>query len=400
MPAGPTPFSTKRTTRFSPGYQRRRRDGGDAVLAGGCRRFRGTDSRFHRPDLEYPFPLATLAQDLSEATPQALRCCRRQSSSKSSFDRTPTPALVWIRPSRVRDDRRSHRRVGALPGWLAVCARVEATSPDVIGRDIVQKALAVAAGWDLNQFGGGDRALSPLRWLHCRPATCIEWLRTGLRYMSHRRQPVIHGRRFGLTATDDMFQSAEQHFAETGLAHAYASEDLAEIPMAIPRGGGQPPILSSGDAALNAAYRARKCSARLYRAELALTGAMARRMAKSPPTLFAKRDMRSRSCRGWTWSTPREPTSPVTARRLLRHRALGGRSGARVMASRASPNSFGRSGAGAGVVQDQSGGSSAPVLRANMAISTPVPANGRPSRQIDPGTRRPLSRGRQCPPVA
>jgi hypothetical protein len=39
---------------------------------------------------------------------------------------------------------------------------------------------------------------------------------------------LLHGTRFGLTATDDMFQGAE-HFAGTGLAHAYASEDLAEV---------------------------------------------------------------------------------------------------------------------------------------------------------------------------
>ena len=38
----------------------------------------------------------------------------------------------------------------------------------------------------------------------------------------------LHGKRFGMTDTDGMFEGAE-HYAGTGLAHAYASEDLAEV---------------------------------------------------------------------------------------------------------------------------------------------------------------------------
>jgi hypothetical protein len=55
-----------------------------------------------------------------------------------------------------------------------------------------------------------------------------------------------------------MFQSAE-HFAETGLAHAYASEDLAEVQRILGRQYhavvGNPPYIVVKDAALNAAYR-------------------------------------------------------------------------------------------------------------------------------------------------
>ena len=60
-----------------------------------------------------------------------------------------------------------------------------------------------------------------------------------------------------MTATDGMFEGTE-HYAGTGLAHAYASEDLrdggATHPRpAVPRGGGQPaPYIVVKDAALNA----------------------------------------------------------------------------------------------------------------------------------------------------
>jgi hypothetical protein len=82
-----------------------------------------------------------------------------------------------------------------------------------------------------------------------------------------------------------MFQSAE-HFADTGLAHAYASEDLVEVQRILGRQYhavvGNPPYIVVKDAALNAAYRKHYASCHMKYSlgapfterffELALTG--------------------------------------------------------------------------------------------------------------------------------
>ena len=69
---------------------------------------------------------------------------------------------------------------------------------------------------------------------------------------------LLHGKRFGLTASEDMFQGAE-HFSGTGLAHAYASEDLADVQTILSRQYhavvGNPPYIVVKDSALNTAYR-------------------------------------------------------------------------------------------------------------------------------------------------
>lgn len=39
---------------------------------------------------------------------------------------------------------------------------------------------------------------------------------------------LLHGTRFALKMSQDLFDAAESH-AESGLAHAYASEDLSEV---------------------------------------------------------------------------------------------------------------------------------------------------------------------------
>jgi hypothetical protein len=74
---------------------------------------------------------------------------------------------------------------------------------------------------------------------------------------------LLHGKRFGLTATEGMFEGAE-HYAGTGLAHAYASEDLGEVNRILGRQYhavvGNPPYITVKDAALNAAYRQRYAS--------------------------------------------------------------------------------------------------------------------------------------------
>ncbi len=74
---------------------------------------------------------------------------------------------------------------------------------------------------------------------------------------------LLHGKRFGMKDTVDMFQNAE-HFEGTGLSHAYVSEDLADVQRILGRQYhavvGNPPYIVVKDAALNAAYRAQYAS--------------------------------------------------------------------------------------------------------------------------------------------
>jgi hypothetical protein len=69
---------------------------------------------------------------------------------------------------------------------------------------------------------------------------------------------LLHGKRFGMTATEGMFEGAE-HYAGTGLAHAYASEDLNQVRRILGRQYhavvGNPPYIVVKDAVLNRAYR-------------------------------------------------------------------------------------------------------------------------------------------------
>jgi hypothetical protein len=93
-------------------------------------------------------------------------------------------------------------------------------------RDIAQKALDAVAGVDLNPFAV---AIARFRLLVAAlQASDVRRLAEAPDFRIHVAigDSLLHGTRFGLTATDDMFQGAE-HYADTGLAHAYASEDLA-----------------------------------------------------------------------------------------------------------------------------------------------------------------------------
>ncbi|MDH0202126.1 BREX-2 system adenine-specific DNA-methyltransferase PglX [Comamonas aquatica] len=74
---------------------------------------------------------------------------------------------------------------------------------------------------------------------------------------------LLHGTRFGMTQSQDLFDAAQTH-ADTGLAHAYASEDLAQVQRILGRQYhavvGNPPYIVVKDAALNAAYRQKYAS--------------------------------------------------------------------------------------------------------------------------------------------
>jgi hypothetical protein len=74
---------------------------------------------------------------------------------------------------------------------------------------------------------------------------------------------LLHGTRLGGKGSGDLFDMGEAH-ADTGLAHAYASEDLAQVQAILGRQYhavvGNPPYIVVKDAALNAAYRERYAS--------------------------------------------------------------------------------------------------------------------------------------------
>ena len=136
--------------------------------------------------------------------------------------------------------------------------------PERNRRDVAQKALDAVAGVDLNPFAV---AVARFRLL-------VAALQVGdvqrladapaFRISVAIGDSLLHGQRFGLAGqtgirSDDLFDAAESH-ADTGLAHAYVSEDLPEVRRILGRQYhsvvGNPPYIVVRDAALNAAYRA------------------------------------------------------------------------------------------------------------------------------------------------
>jgi hypothetical protein len=152
-------------------------------------------------------------------------------------------------------------------------------------RDIAQRALDAVAGVDLNPFAV---AISRFRlWVAALKVSGVQRLADAPDFTLNVAigDSLLHGARFGMTATEGMFEEAE-HYADTGLAHAYASEDLAQLQALLGRQYhavvGNPPYITVKDAALNAAYRPRYASCHMKYSlgapfterffELALTG--------------------------------------------------------------------------------------------------------------------------------
>lgn len=206
--------------------------------------------------------LGDLYQDLSEATRKRYALLQTpEFVEEFILDRTLDPAIqqFGFREVRLIDPTcgSGHFLLGAFARLVALWFHKEPGRNPV---DIAQKALDAVAGVDLNPFAV---AITRFRlW--------IAALRTaGVQRLGHAPNfklnvaigdSLLHGPRFGLTVSDDLFASSDS-FAGTGLAHAYASEDLDEVRRILSRQYhavvGNPPYIVVKDAALNQAYRRR-----------------------------------------------------------------------------------------------------------------------------------------------
>ena len=209
--------------------------------------------------------LGDLYQDLSEATRKRYALLQTpEFVEEFILDRTLTPA---IREFGFREVRMIDPTCGSghflLGGFGRLVDEWLRNEPARNPRDIAQRALDAVAGVDLNPFAV---AISRFRLLVAAlKVSRVQRLSEAPDFKLNVAigDSLLHGKRFGMTATDGMFEGAE-HYASTGLAHAYASEDLAEVNRILGRQYhavvGNPPYIVVKDAALNAAYRQRYAS--------------------------------------------------------------------------------------------------------------------------------------------
>ncbi|SOE48588.1 hypothetical protein SAMN05446635_0229 [Burkholderia sp. OK233] len=209
--------------------------------------------------------LGDLYQDLSEATRKRYALLQTpEFVEEFILDRTLTPA---IREFGYHEARMIDPTCGSghflLGGFRRMVDEWSRNEPGRNRRDVAQKALDAVAGVDLNPFAV---AIARFRLLLAALKASDVYRMTeapDFRVNVAIGDSLLHGKRFGLTATDDMFQGAE-HFTDTGLAHAYATEDLAEVQLILGRQYhavvGNPPYIVVRDAALNAAYRLKYAS--------------------------------------------------------------------------------------------------------------------------------------------
>jgi hypothetical protein len=219
---------------------------------------------FTDPDWNTRF-LGDLYQDLSEAARKRYALLQTpEFVEEFILDRTLTPAIreFGFRELRMIDPTcgSGHFLLGGFRRLVDEWVRHE---PARNTRDIAQRALDALAGVDLNPFAV---AISRFRLLLAAlKVSGVHLLTEAPDFKLHVAigDSLLHGKRFGMTATDRMFESGE-HYAGTGLAHAYASEDLAEVNRILGRQYhavvGNPPYIVVKDAALNAAYRQRYAS--------------------------------------------------------------------------------------------------------------------------------------------
>lgn len=219
---------------------------------------------FTDPDWNTRF-LGDLYQDLSEAARKRYALLQTpEFVEEFILDRTLTPA---IREFGFREVRMIDPTCGSghflLGGFGRLVDEWLRNEPARNPRDIAQRALDAVAGVDLNPFAV---AISRFRLLVAGlKVSRVQRLSEAPDFKLNVAigDSLLHGKRFGMTATDGMFEGAE-HYAGTGLAHAYASEDLEEVKRLLGRQYhavvGNPPYIVVKDAALNAAYRQRYAS--------------------------------------------------------------------------------------------------------------------------------------------
>ena len=209
--------------------------------------------------------LGDLYQDLSEATRKRYALLQTpEFVEEFILDRTLTPA---IREFGYREVRMIDPTCGSghflLGGFHRMVDEWSRNEPGRNRRDTAQKALDAVAGVDLNPF-----AVAIARFRLLVAALLVSDVRK-LREVPDFRihvaigDSLLHGKRFGMTITEGMFEGRE-HYAGTGLAHAYATEDLADVQRIL---GcqyhavvGNPPYIVVSDTALSPAYRSRYIS--------------------------------------------------------------------------------------------------------------------------------------------
>ena len=209
--------------------------------------------------------LGDLYQDLSEATRKRYALLQTpEFVEEFILDRTLTPAIreFGFREARMIDPTcgSGHFLLGGFHRLVDEWARAE---PGHNRRDVAQKALDAVAGVDLNPF-----AVAIARFRLLVAALQVSEVRRltdapNFQINVAIGDSLLHGTRFGMTGTQSLIDEAASH-ANTGLAHAYASEDLADVQRIL---GvqyhavvGNPPYIVAKDAALNAAYRQRYAS--------------------------------------------------------------------------------------------------------------------------------------------
>ena len=209
--------------------------------------------------------LGDLYQDLSEATRKRYALLQTpEFVEEFILDRTLTPAIreFGYREARLIDPTcgSGHFLLGAFHRLVEEWARNE---PGRNPTDVAQKALDAVAGVDLNPFAV---AIARFRLLVAAlQVSQVRRLADAPDFKIHVAigDSLLHGTRFGGTESQELFDAAASH-ADTGLAHAYASEDLADVQRIL---GvqyhavvGNPPYIVVKDAALNAAYRRKYAS--------------------------------------------------------------------------------------------------------------------------------------------
>jgi hypothetical protein len=204
--------------------------------------------------------LGDLYQDLSEATRKRYALLQTpEFVEEFILDRTLTPAIreFGYQTASLIDPTcgSGHFLLGAFHRLVDEWQRAE---PSRNRRHISQKALDAVAGVDLNPFAV---AISRFRLL------LAALLVSDVHLLSEAPDfkinvaigdSLLHGKRFGMTATEGMFEDADA-YAGTGLEHAYASEDLSEVRRILGRQYhavvGNPPYIVVKDAVTSRAYR-------------------------------------------------------------------------------------------------------------------------------------------------
>lgn len=219
---------------------------------------------FTDPDWNTRF-LGDLYQDLSEATRKRYALLQTpEFVEEFILDRTLTPA---IREFSFREVRMIDPTCGSghflLGGFARLVTLWFEHEPGSNPRVIAQRALDSVAGVDLNPFAV---AISRFRLLVAAlKVSGVQRLAEAPDFRIHVAigDSLLHGTRFSMTVSEGMFDDAET-YAGSALAHAYATEDLAEVNRILGRQYhavvGNPPYIVVKDAALSAAYRERYAS--------------------------------------------------------------------------------------------------------------------------------------------